>query len=197
MVKTLKVLILSTIMCMSTITAFASDKPLEIGPGIEITSNSDTEISSLYGVKIIGTSENNKLDVIDALSKIDSNALKAFNTDGGKIYLKEHIYHQGSEVQGLTTFSDNMILVSTSLGNVRDTLLHEFGHYIYENSTYAPSKNALINQVYQNWNKYNPYFYDIHETYAQLYRYVKTDSNFMDYLDNTVEQTVLEIEQEV
>lgn len=192
--------LLGTYLCIGT--AFAST---EVGPGIEKpASASDIAISETYNVYVRGVSAETEAEVNSALSKIDTDALKKFNEAGGKIYLKDHVYYNGVEVNGLCTYSDKMILVSThNIGNsysvdtISDILLHEFGHYVFECSPMSDTQRSEINQVYADWNEYNPYFYNVHETYAQLYRYVKSNSNFMDYLSNATKQTVLDIEDQV
>lgn len=175
----------------------------EVGPGVEKpASTSDILISDMYHIYVRGTDDKTAAGVLSALSKIDPDVLRSFTDAGGKIYLKDYVFFNGSEVKGLTTFNDKMILVSIhdstasdAADGISEILLHEFGHYIYEFSPMSDAQRSEIYEIYADWNKYNPYFYNDHETYAQLYRYIKTDSNFMDYLPQGTGQTVLDIEE--
>ncbi len=124
----------TTSVATTTITTTTTTTKKSITPGIgEIKGNVDSYYLSLLNKE---------------LNKLPSNVLNKFVNSGWHIYVtneniaKTVFNGEYSSVQGVTIYRDKTILISAKESCIRESTIHEFGHFI--DYTYNFSSNSIV-----------------------------------------------------
>ena len=121
----------TTSVATTTVTTTTTKKSITPGIG-EIKGNVDSYYLSLLNKE---------------LNKLPSNVLNKFVNSGWHIYVtneniaKTVFNGQYSSVQGVTIYRDKTILISAKESCIRESTIHEFGHFI--DYTYNFSSNSI------------------------------------------------------
>jgi len=127
-----------------------------------------TEIETVYindgvfseYITVVGkTSEKNINDLEAAIAEVGEKKLNGFSEEGGMIFitdkkisevLKENFgyaYDQGNNVKGFYIMAEGkrpQIWISSDTANIKEVVLHEFGHYTDENNGWISGTDEFL-----------------------------------------------------
>lgn len=81
-------------------------------------------------------------------------------------------YYKGPKVNEIYVRVNNQNMAVGGVGVEGHTLVHEFGHFIYEtwNKSMTPEDNTTLQKLYDYWSQYMHSCYDLNETFAERYK---------------------------
>ena len=140
----------------------------------------ELEDISTSGMEIL--SEEQKNQVEDAVFQIPEAVMQKFQRLGGKLIFQNAPIlldkWENIEIWGAYWPGNNQIVVRTapeiyeaSQGSLASTVLHEYGHFVYQHSVHRLSKQSrdILQQNYNYYKNYSPLCYNENETFACFY----------------------------